>query len=52
MIEGNFKTQISTMLKNYEHLMERDKIPNPIEDIIDSIFACLILKNKIENDIK
>ncbi len=52
MIEGKFQTQISTMLKNYEHLMERDKIPNPIEDIIDSIFACLILKNKIENDIK
>ena len=49
MLEGEFKTEISKMLKEYEHLMERDKIPNPIEDIIDSIFACLILKNNIEN---
>jgi hypothetical protein len=52
MLEGGFKTPISNMLSDYRHLMDRDKIPNPIEDIIDSIFACLILKNKIENDIR
>jgi hypothetical protein len=26
------------------------KIPNPIEDIIDSIFACKILKNSLKDD--
>ena len=38
------------MLKSYEHLLERDKIPNPIEDIIDSIFACKIKMKEILND--
>jgi hypothetical protein len=52
MLEGKFKTKISEMLNDYSHLMERDKIPNPIEDIIDSIFTCLILKNSIENGTK
>lgn len=52
MLEGKFETKISKMLEEYQHLMDRDKIPNPIEDIIDSIFAGLILKNKIESDNK
>jgi len=52
MVEGNIKSPISKMLNEYKHLMERDKIPNPIEDIIDSIFACIIKKTEIENDIR
>lgn len=47
MIDGGFETPIKKMLIDYKHLLERDKIPNPIEDIIDSIFACIVLKNKI-----
>lgn len=45
MVDGNIDTPILNMLKNYIHLVERKKIPNPIEDIIDSIFAC---KSKIK----
>jgi hypothetical protein len=52
MIEGDIKSPISKMLNEYRHLMERDKIPNPIEDIIDSIFACIIKKSEIENVIR
>ena len=48
MIEGEIQSPIFKMLNDYKHLMERDKIPNPIEDIIDSIFACKILKKVIE----
>ena len=49
MIEGNIKSPILEMLISYKELMDRDKIPNPIEDIIDSIFACKI---KISDDIR
>ena len=49
MIEGNIDTPIYEMLVTYRDLMEREKIPNPIEDIIDATFACklLIEKNNI-----
>lgn len=50
MIEGEIDSPIFKMLKSYEDLMERDKIPNPIEDIIDSIFACKIKINDITNN--
>jgi hypothetical protein len=42
MIEGKIQNPILDMLVSYIDLMERDKIPNPIEDIIDSIFCCKI----------
>jgi hypothetical protein len=42
MIDGNIQCPISKFLTLNKDLMTRDKIPNPIEDIIDSIFACKI----------
>jgi hypothetical protein len=49
LIESGIETPISPILGDYSHLVERDKIPNPIEDIVDSIFACLIRKKEIES---
>lgn len=49
MIDGKIDTPIYNMILAYKDLMDRDKIPNPIEDIIDSIFACIIRKNFINN---
>lgn len=40
MVEGKVESPIYKMLLSYIDLMDRDKIPNPIEDIIDSIFCC------------
>ena len=48
IIEGNINTPIYSMLYTYKDLMDRDKIPNPIEDIIDATFACKIKKNQYE----
>ncbi len=48
MIEGNIESPILSMIITYKDLMDREKIPNPIEDIIDSIFACIIRKKEIE----
>lgn len=45
IIEGNIDIPIYDMLLSYKELMDRDKIPNPIEDIIDAIFACKIRIN-------
>jgi hypothetical protein len=42
MIEGKIQTPIYNMLIAYSDLMDRDKIPNPIEDIIDAAFCCKI----------
>ena len=47
MIEGKIQNPILDMLVSYIDLMDRDKIPNPIEDIIDSIFCCKNKTNKI-----
>lgn len=47
MIEGEILSPIFDMLVSYRDLMDRDKIPNPIEDIIDSIFCCKIKINEI-----
>jgi hypothetical protein len=52
MIEGKIKCPISDMLVLYKELMDRDKIPNPIEDIIDAIFCCKVKINEIENVIR
>lgn len=49
LIEGNIDTPIYEMLLTYKDLMDREKIPNPIEDIIDATFACK-LKIKEIND--
>jgi len=51
LLESNLETPISKMIFNYKDLIERKKIPNPIEDIIDSIFACKV-KMKQLNDIR
>jgi len=48
MIEGNIQSPILPMLKTYSHLQDRDKIPNPIEDIIDAILPLKIAS--IRND--
>lgn len=42
MIEGKIQSPILDMLISHKDLIDRDKIPNPIEDIIDSIFCCKI----------
>ena len=47
IIDGQIKSPIYEMILTYSDLMDRDKIPNPIEDIIDSIFACKIKTNDI-----
>jgi len=52
MIEGGIISPITSMLMTYKDLIDRDKIPNPIEDLIDSIFACKIKIKEIENVIR
>ena len=49
ILEGNINTPIYDMMKNYIHLIDRDKIPNPIEDITDATFACKLKIKEIEN---
>lgn len=51
MLDGEIDSPIFKFLTEYKELSEREKIPNPIEDIIDSIFACKIKINDIKNDI-
>ncbi len=51
ILDGKIHNPIYDFLVEYEHLLEMAKIPNPIEDIIDSIFACKILKKNIEGDV-
>jgi len=48
ILDGNISTPINKMLKDYIHLLDRKSIPNPIEDIIDSIFACKVKIKEIE----
>jgi hypothetical protein len=50
LLDSNLETPINGLLRDYIYLIERDKIPNPIEDIIDSIFACKIKINEVVND--
>lgn len=52
IIEGKIETPIYDMLITYKDLMDRDKIPNPIEDIIDATFACKLKMKEIEGDIR
>lgn len=52
MLDGNINSPISSFLFTHRDLMEREKIPNPIEDIIDSIFCAKIKIKEIENDIR
>ena len=42
ILDSDLEFPIRKMLKEYEHLIEREKIPNPLEDIIDAIFCCKI----------
>jgi hypothetical protein len=49
ILEGKIDTPIYDMLMTYKDLMDREKIPNPIEDIIDATFACKIKIKEIEN---
>ena len=50
IIDGKIDCIIYDFLNDYIHILEMAKIPNPIEDIIDSIFACKILKNSLKDD--
>jgi hypothetical protein len=47
IIEGNIDTPIYDLLVTYKDLMDREKIPNPIEDIIDATFACKLKINEV-----
>jgi hypothetical protein len=49
LLDSKLDIYIRDFLIEYEHLTERDKIPNPIEDIIDAIFACKTKIKEIEN---
>ena len=49
LLDSNIDVYIKPLLVEYKHLTERDKIPNPIEDIIDAIFACKSKIKEIEN---
>ena len=49
IIDGSVESPILSFLKNYSHLTERKKIPNPIDDIIDAIFCCKVKQQEIEN---
>ncbi len=52
IIDGSINCIIFNFIIEYKHILEMSKIPNPIEDIIDSIFACKILKINVENVIR
>jgi len=51
IIDGDIKTPITSYLLENKKILDMKKIPTPIEDIIDSIFACKIKKREI-NDIR
>jgi hypothetical protein len=40
LLDSNIDFPLRDFLFEYRHLCDRDKIPNPIEDIVDAIFAC------------
>jgi len=50
MIDGDIDSPITSFLNNNKNILDMKKIPNPIEDIIDSILACKIKKKLIKND--
>lgn len=50
VIDGKIECMIYDFLNDYIHILEMAKIPNPIEDIIDSIFACKILKSNLNSN--
>lgn len=52
ILDSKINVYIKDFLIEYKHLTERDKIPNPIEDIIDAIFACKTKIYEIENVIR
>ncbi len=43
MLEGNIDSPLIVFLQDNRDLILKDKIPNPIEDIIDAIWCCKIL---------
>lgn len=49
MLDGNIDTPILGFLRENVELLERKAIPNPIEDIIDAIFACKVRIEEIKN---
>lgn len=49
LLDSKIEVYIKPFLIEYRHLTDRDKIPNPIEDIIDAIFACKSKIKDIEN---
>lgn len=52
IIDGHIDTPIYNMLNDYkDDLLNRDKIPNPIEDINDATFACVVLKRDVEKQL-
>jgi hypothetical protein len=52
LLDSKLSIYIRDFLVEYKHLTERSKIPNPIEDIIDAIFACKVKIKQVENNIK
>jgi hypothetical protein len=47
-IEGRIDAPIYNFLFHHQELLDREKIPNPIEDIIDSVFCLKVMKKWIE----
>jgi hypothetical protein len=52
MLDGEIKSPITNFLKKNKNILELKKIPTPIEDIIDSIFACKVKINQMKSDIR
>lgn len=51
ILDGDISSPITNYLKENIDILNLKKIPNPIEDIIDSIFACKIKRNQLKNDL-
>lgn len=49
LLDSELEIPIRNFLIEYKFLTERNKIPNPIEDIIDAIFSCKVKIKEIEN---
>jgi hypothetical protein len=52
MLDGNIVSPITHFLNENKNILDLKKIPTPIEDIIDSIFACKVLITQIKSDIE
>jgi len=52
LLDSKLDIYIRDFLVEYKYLTDRNKIPNPIEDIVDAIFACKTKIKEIEDVIR